>query len=123
MQQIAPRWRQKLTKVLMISPILPEKVEAWRRIWQALLGSRRDEYARMCVQLGIERERAWLLHIPGAPVAVVAIEAEYPEEGLHPLREPSFSLDEWLRLRLCDLHDIDLLDWRADIQAELLFET
>src|SRR5437867_3215234 len=93
---------------LLASPILPGKLEEWRRFCQALQGSRRAEYAQSRRRLGIAREQTWLAQTAHGGIAIVYLEAAHPAQVIPRLAASELPVDRWLRQQYLELHGQDL---------------
>lgn len=104
----------------LILPILPGKAEAWRRLCQQLLGSRKAHYDDWRRRLGIRRERLWLTRIAGGEVAVAHLETEDWEKAVKELARSEEPFARWLKANIRDIHGIHLDGGQASPDAELL---
>ena len=72
-----------MKSLLITVPILPGKVDLWRRLVSASVGERREAYRRAIREGGLTRLRVWHEHGPdGSDVAVVLYEGATPERFL-----------------------------------------
>ena len=114
---------RKATATLFVAaPILPGKVEGWRRFCQEIDGWRQQGHAESRQRLGIVREAVWLVHTPGAHIAVVRIEAEEPEYLLTRLVASDHSFDRWFKEKLHDIYGLDLTPVSLGPMMELVFD-
>lgn len=106
-------------------PILPGKLEQWKRMCQEIKGPRHSEYEASRQRLGITREAAYHQQTPIGDIAVVYIEAQEVArvfEGFGKMQEP---FDVWFREQTKEIHGVDfaqplpgplpenMLDYRA----------
>ena len=102
-------------------PILPGKQEAWRRFCQELLESRFCEYQESRQRLGITREVTWFAQTKQGEMAIVYLEADYPELVFPNLGKSDLPFESWLKQQLLDLHGIDLEKRPYGLAHELIY--
>ena len=99
-----------------------EQEEPWRRFLQEISGPRYEEYAGSRRRLGILAESVWLVPKPsGGGVAVVCLEAEYPEWSLCELAASETPFDSWYSGAMLRLFGFDLTRIPGAGSGELLF--
>lgn len=111
-----------MTAMVITAPILPGKVEAWRRFCQEIEGRRQQGYKESRRQLGIASEAVWLLRTPRANVAVVRLDAEEPEHLLARLAASQHPFDRWFKERLHHICGLDLTPASLGPTMELVFD-
>ena len=102
-------------------PILPGKQEAWRRFCQELLESRYCEYEEARRHLGITREITWFAQTVQGEMAIVYLEADFPEQIFPGLLESDLPFDGWFRQQLLELHGFDVAVRPHGPAHELIF--
>jgi len=100
--------RSDLSGIVLTFPILPGKVEAWRRFCQELAGSRKMQYESSRQRLGITRESMALMETSFGATAVMTLEAVDMARVLKLLIVSDHSFDVWYRTRLNELHGVNL---------------
>lgn len=112
-----------MDRVVLLVPIMPDKVEAWRRLCQEVAGTRREQYEASRERLGIRHERVRLLRLLHTDVAVHSFEAADPERALADLVCSTAPFDLWFKRQVLDVHGLDLneLVSASDRELELLF--
>lgn len=108
--------------LLLLMPILPDKVEAWRRLCQEMAGTRREQYEASRRRLGIARERLRLLRVSGLDVAIISIDAAHPEQVLSDLACSTAPFDLWFKRQVLDVHGLDLSEAISRPHEELLID-
>ena len=115
--------------IVLTFPILPGKVEAWRRFCQEMAGSRSIPYEASRRRLGITRERMALVENGFGAAAVTTFEAENIGRTLGQIMTSDLPFDGWYRQRLEELHGVNLTHYQQFAQPapdalpqELLFE-
>jgi len=118
-----------MSGIVMSNPIVPGKVEAWRRFCQELGGARRQVYEASRRRLGITRERLGLVETPFGSAAVTAIDARDLGQALGQIMTSDLPFDRWYREKIQELQGVEqtgyglLLERPALSQEqELLFE-
>lgn len=90
------------------APIVPGKLDAWRRFCEETAGPRRSERQDSMQRCGISRERAFLQRTPQGDLAIIYLEGEDPEHELSKLLASNHPFDRWLADQIIDTHGIDL---------------
>ena len=107
---------EPLKQFVIAAPLLPDKREAYVRFVQELLGQRREAYEASRQDLGITRERFWLLETADQAVAVITLTAANAAPAawfaLLAGRRP---FGRWLQRQLLELHGLNL---RVDASTE-----
>lgn len=111
-----------MSKLLLLLPILPDKVEAWRRLCQELAGTRREQYEASRLRSGIARERVSLWRLSHVDVAVFSIKAADPEQALSDLICSTAPFDLWFKRRVLAIHGLDLNKPISRPHQELVFD-
>ena len=113
-----------MAAVTFVIPILPGKLEPWRRFCQALQGSRRCQYDEFLDRLGVTRGQAWLHHpfeMLQRAVVIVNLEAEQPSGMLTNLATSHLPFDRWFRQQVLEFHGLDVTQALAGSASELIF--
>ena len=110
-----------MTAMFLTAPILPGKVEAWRRFCQEMRGRRQEGYEQSRRQLGIASEAVWLLRTARADVAIVRVNAEEPEHLLSRLAASDHPFDRWFKDQLTEICGVDLSPTFMGPTMELVF--
>ncbi len=107
------------------TPILPGKLEAWRRFAQDMQGARREEHQASRRRLGITTERAYYQPTPQGDLAIVYLEADDLGRVFQGLATSQDPFDVWFKQQVLDIHGVDynqplpgplpeqVLDWEA----------
>lgn len=111
-----------MTRLVVTAPILPGKVEAWRRLCQEIEGRRQRGYEESRRHLGIVSEAIWLLRTPGAKVAVVCVDTQEPEHLLARLSASEHPFDRWFKEQLREVCGLDLTPAYLGPTMELVFD-
>jgi hypothetical protein len=90
------------------APIVPGKLDAWRRFCEETAGPRRSERQESMLRCGITLERAFLQRSAHGDFAIIYLEGENPEHELGKLLASSHPFDRWLADQIIDTHGIDV---------------
>lgn len=94
--------------VAFVSPILPGKLEAWRRFNQETLGRWASEHDAANRQNGVTRELAWLQQTPDGAMAIVYLEIDDVERLFQAMASADSAYSTWFRQQLLEIHGLDL---------------
>jgi hypothetical protein len=94
----------------LVLPILPGKVEAWRRFCQELQGVRRADYQASRRRRGVAAEEFALVQTPVGEAVRICIEAGDVGRALAELAASSDLFDGWYKDKLSELHGLQLFD-------------
>jgi hypothetical protein len=97
-----------MTALAFVAPILPGKLEAWRRFNQETLGRWRSQHDAANSRSGITRELAWLQQTPDGDLAIIYLEVEDPERLFADLAISDDPYTAWFRQQVLDIHGLDL---------------
>jgi hypothetical protein len=110
-----------MAALAFVASILPGKQEVWRRFYQALEGSRCHQYEEFHKRLRITKELVWLTETPQGDMAIVYLEADYPERMIPDLAASTLPFDCWFKEQLHELYDLDVHKQQAKQLNELVF--
>ena len=108
-------------QLILISPILPGQVEAWRRFIQEIVNGRGDAHAASRHEMQIRQERIWIHETAGGAMIMFVIEAEMPEAVLRGLATSKQPFDQWFRQQILALLGHDLTLSSHKLLPDLLF--
>jgi len=94
--------------IVLTFPILPSKVEAWRRFCQEMSGSRAIMYEASRRRLGITRERLALVETPFGSAATTTLESPDIGRALTELIASDLPFDCWYREQVEELYGVTL---------------
>jgi hypothetical protein len=97
-----------MAAIAFVAPILPGKLEAWRRFNQETLGQWREAHEAANRRDGITREQAWLQQTPAGDVAIIALEVEDPERMFQSMATADTPYDAWFRQQVLEIHGLNL---------------
>lgn len=101
---------EPVQQFVFVAPLLPGKRESYVRFVQEMLGQRREAYEASRQNLGVTRERFWLLETAGPSAAVTALTLREaaPIEALSALINDRQPFGRWLQRQLLELHGLGL---------------
>lgn len=91
----------------IVSPVLPGKVDAWRKFGEEMSSGKQPGFAELLQKGGVTRVRAWLSQTPAGELAVVVHEGPDPERWLPTAMESTEPAAEWFRARIKEIHGIE----------------
>jgi hypothetical protein len=94
--------------LILTTPILPGRTEAWRRFVQEMSELRRHEYEASRRHLGIVSEWWWLVEGARRETAVIAVIASHPERIWAEMVVSERPFDLWYRQQLVHLLGVEL---------------
>lgn len=112
-----PRAADDSFEVTLALPILPGKLETWRRFCQELSEGRRGQREALREKLGVVELNAYLLRAPASPVALLWLETEEPQCLLARMGSSQHPFLRWLRRKLREIHGLDL--GRVDLKTKI----
>ena len=92
--------------VAMAMPILPGKLEEWRRFSGELMGARHGAYEASRRRLGV-REHSFLQHTPMGDLLIIVWEGENPMAAMAALAASRDPFDQWSAEKAKELHGVD----------------
>ncbi len=119
-----------MSGMVLTFPILPGKVEAWRRFCQELSGSQLQMYIVSRRRLGITSERMVLVETAFGSISVITLEAPDVDRVLSQIVSSNLPFDRWYREHMQELYGVSLAYYKQLPQPilpppqdqELLFE-
>ena len=90
-----PNRQPALQQLILVCPILPGRVEAWRRYIQEMVEERGEVYARSRAHLNICAERIWIHETADAAIAILVIETDQPNQVLYLMKTSEWPFDSW----------------------------
>ncbi len=97
-----------MAEIAFAAPILPGKLETWRRFNEELKGSRKSQHAESRRRLGIRNERAWLQQTPHGDFAVVYLEGDNPAQMMQGIAQSNDPFDQWFKQQVQEIHGLDM---------------
>ena len=108
--------------IAMASPILPGKMEQWKKFSNDLKTRYSKEYNESRASVGIQ-ERAFLQSTPTGDLVIVTMEGVNPEEGFKKLNQKNDQFTKWFNTQVKEIHGLDLTKDTTLKLPELVVET
>jgi hypothetical protein len=123
-------WKRfSMSGIVLTFPILPGKVEAWRRFCQELSSSQLQMYLSSRRRLGITHERMALVETTFGATAVTTLAVIDVGKALSQIVTSMLPFDRWYREKIQEIHGITLTGYEQFLQSvpplqnqEILFE-
>lgn len=96
-----------MATVAFAAPILPGKLETWRKFSQEINGARRADFEDQQRRMGMTRQMVWLQQTPMGDFAVVMQEGGEVEQVMPRLGASDNPFDVRFRQQVLDIHGLD----------------
>ncbi|MFQ5631163.1 MAG: hypothetical protein ACE5I1_20520 [bacterium] len=93
---------------MLVVPILPDKMEAFRMFIDEMKGDRAEEWTVARKALGFVREKLWIQQTPQGNFLVVYQENIKPDKYIGELLQSEREIDKYFVRKLKELHGVDL---------------
>lgn len=104
------------------APILPGKMEQWRRFTQELQGNRYNDYKASRDRYGVH-ERAFLQSTPEGDMVIVTLEGNDPEGFFQKWATSQDSFTRWFVQQVNEIHGFDLSQGLPGTMPELAVDS
>ena len=94
-------------QLILVCPILPGLVEAWRRFVQEIVENKDEAYAQTRADLNIWAEHIWIHETAEAALAIIIIETNQPGQMLNLMKTSQWPFDSRFRQQLWVHPDVD----------------
>ena len=109
-----------MTQLLIVCPLHLGTQERWRRLYQELAASRREQFEASCRQAGISQVQVWLVQLRHGELLFMRLYVQQPRQALLELANSQRPFDRCLRAQLQSLLGWNVQGVLPD-QQELLF--
>ncbi len=103
-----PPAEAKAGSMIVVAPVLPGKMDAWKTFIAQMNGPRKEEYAASRKAAGMTQESVFVQKTPHGDFAVVYIEAADPKAAFESFQKGATPADKDFIALLKDVHGIDL---------------
>ena len=117
-----PDRQPALQQLILVCPILPGQVEAWRRFVQETAENRNEAYVQSRAHMNIWAEHIWIHETAEAALAILVIETDQPNQMLHLMKTSEWPFDSWFRQQLLAHLGVDVGTSIHKYLPELVFE-
>jgi hypothetical protein len=110
-----------MAQLLIVCPLHLGTQERWRRLYQDIAGSRREQFEASCRQAGISRVQVWLVQLRHGELLLMRLHVQQPHKALLELANSQRPFERWLRGQLQSLLGWNVQEVLPEQQQELLF--
>jgi hypothetical protein len=110
-----------MAQLQIVYPLRPGTQERWRRLYQTVAGSRREQFEASCRQAGITQVRVWLVQMLRGELVHMTLNMQEPQQTLRALATSECPFDCWLREQLQILLGWTMQDVLPGSQCDLIF--
>ena len=111
-----------LQQLILVCPIAPGRVEAWRRFVQEMVENKDDAYVQARANLNIWAEHVWLHETAETALAILVVETDQPSQMLDLMKTSEWPFDSLLRQQLWVHPDVYVGTSIHKYLPELVFE-
>ena len=95
--------------------------EQWRRLYQVVGGSRRDQFEASCRQAGISQMQVWIVQLLHGELLLMTLNTQEPQQTLKALATSDYPFDRWVRQQVQGLLGWNVQDVLPGPQSDLIF--
>jgi hypothetical protein len=110
-----------MAQLLIVCPLHLGTQERWRRLYQDIAGSRREQFEASCRQAGISQVQVWLVQLRHGELLLMRLHVQQPHQALLELANSQRPFERWLRGQLQSLLGWNVQEVLPEQQQELLF--
>ncbi len=110
-----------MAQLLIVCPLHLGTQERWRRLYQDIAGSHREQFEASCRQAGISRVQVWLVQLRHGELLLLRLHVQQPHQALLELANSQGPFEHWLRGQLQVLLGWNVQEVLPEQQQELLF--
>ncbi len=110
-----------MAQLLIVCPLHLGTQERWRRLYQDIAGSHREQFEASCRQAGISRVQVWLVQLRHGELLLLRLHVQQPHQALLELANAQRPFECWLRGQLQGLLGWNVQEVLPEQQQELLF--
>jgi hypothetical protein len=86
-----------MAQLQIICPVRPGTQERWRRFYQTVEGSRRDQFEESCQQAGITQVQVQMVQLPHGELLLLTMTTQEPQQTLQDLATSECPFNRWVR--------------------------
>ncbi len=110
-----------MAQLLIVCPLRPATQERWRRLYQDIAGSRREQFEAFSRQAGISQVQVWLVQLQRGELLFLTLDTQPPHQALLELARSERPFERWLRGQLQVLLGWNVQEVLPEQQQELIF--
>jgi hypothetical protein len=102
----------------------PGTQEQWRRLYQEIVESRREQFEESCQHMGITQVQVRMLQMLHSDLMLMTLHTQEPQQSLRELASAERPFERWLRAQLQGLlgwNVQDVVSGLPDPQGDLIF--
>jgi hypothetical protein len=110
-----------MAQLQIVYLLRPGTQERWRRLYQEVAGSRREQFEASCRQAGITEVQVWMVQLLRGELLLMAVNMQEPQQTLQELATSALPFDRWLREQFQVLLGWNVQDVLPGQQHDLIF--
>jgi hypothetical protein len=113
-----------MAQLQIVYLLRPGTQEQWRRLYQEIAESRREEFEAFCRRIGITQVQVRLVQMLHNDLMLMTLHTQEPQQTLQELATAERPLERWLRAQLQGLlgwNVQDVVSGLSDPQGDLIF--
>jgi hypothetical protein len=110
-----------MAQLQIVYLLRPGTQEQWRRLYQEVAESRREQFEASCQQVGITQLQVRLVQMLHGDLMLMTLHTQEPHQTLKALATSERPFDRWLREQLQALLGWNVQDVLPDPQGDLIF--
>ena len=110
-----------MAQLQIVYLLRPGTQEQWRRLYQEVAESRREQFEASCQQVGITQLQVRLVQMLHGDLMLMTLHTQEPHQTLKALATSERPFDRWLREQLQALLGWNVQDVLPDPQGDLMF--
>ena len=109
-----------MAHLLIVCPLRPGTQERWRRLYQDLDASHREQVEASCRQAGISQVHVWLVQLRRSELLLMRLNVQQPHQVLLEVARSERPFERWLREQLRVLLGWEVQEMLPVPQGDLL---
>ena len=85
-----------MAQLQILCPLQLGTQERWRRLAQEVAGSRREQFAAFCRQVGMTQVNVWVVQLQRSELLLITLHTQELQQDLIVLTPSTSSFDRWL---------------------------
>lgn len=99
-----------MQNVTFAAPILPGKMEEWKKWVWTIANERINEYEESRKKAGVKKEVVWVHHTPQGDMITLYVEAKDIEKMVEHFAKSQAPFDVWFREKVKEYHGFDMTE-------------
>ena len=113
-----------MAQLQIIYLLRPGTQEQWRRLYQEIMESRKEQFEASCRHMGITQVQVRLVQLLHSDLMLMTLHTQEPQQSLQELASAERPFERWLRAQLQGLlgwNVQDVVNGLPDTQGDLIF--